>query len=258
MIGCGIDIGSRTTKLILYDSAKRKIVKSAIIDSKLDSTSVVRQLFNQALKEAHCAKSDIKKVITTGYGRELIPFANETITEITCHARGVHYLLPNTRTIIEIGGQDSKVTKLDGNGKVQEFIMNDRCAAGTGRFLESVAKLLDMKISKIGSLAMKSKKPANISSMCVVFAESEIIGLLSRRTARSDIVAGILKSLATRVLALTGRNLTEPIVFTGGVALIPGMGSALKQECKKGITVAPTPLFTGALGAALFAAEADK
>jgi predicted CoA-substrate-specific enzyme activase len=255
MIGCGIDIGSRTTKLVLYDSVKQKMVKSLLTDSKLDNTKIVRNLFNQALKTARCTKKDIKKVITTGYGRELISFADETITEITCHAKGVYNLLPTTRTIIEIGGQDSKVTKLDNQGKVHEFIMNDRCAAGTGRFLESVAKLLDMKINNLGSLAMKSKKPANISSMCVVFAESEIIGLLSRRISRSDIIAGILKALATRVLALTGRNLIEPIVFTGGVALITGMSSALKEGCAKEITVSPYPLFTGALGAAILATE---
>lgn len=255
MIGCGIDIGSRTTKLVLYDSDKQKIISSVITDSRLDNTNLVKNLFNQALKKAHCTKKNIARIVTTGYGRELIPFADETITEITCHARGVFHLLPTTRTIIEIGGQDSKVTKLDEQGRVQEFIMNDRCAAGTGRFLESVSKLLDMEIRKMGALAMKSKKPANISSMCVVFAESEIIGLLSRRISRSDIIAGIQKALATRVLALTGRNLVEPIVFTGGVALVPGMASALEDGAKKKITVAPNPLFTGALGAAILAVE---
>lgn len=255
MIGCGIDIGSRTTKLVLYDSDKQKVIKSLITDSRLDNTALVKKLFNQALKAARCTRKNIKKVITTGYGRELIPFADETVTEITCHARGVFHLLPATRTIIEIGGQDSKVTKLDTNGKVAEFIMNDRCAAGTGRFMESVSKLLDMEIRKMGALAMKSRKPANISSMCVVFAESEIIGLLSRRISRSDIIAGIQKALATRVLALTGRNLIEPVVFTGGVALIPGMASALEEGAKKKITVASIPLFTGALGAAILAIE---
>ena len=255
MIGCGIDIGSRTTKLVFYDSDKQKIIKSLITDSKLDNTTLVRKMFNQALKTARCSRKKIKKVITTGYGRELIAFADENITEITCHARGVYHLLPTTRSIIEIGGQDSKVTQLDNNGKVQEFVMNDRCAAGTGRFLESVAKLLDMEIRKMGSLAMKSKKPANISSMCVVFAESEIIGLLAHRIPRSDIVAGIQRSLVTRTIALSGRNLTEPIVFTGGVALITGMSSALEQGCGKKIIVSPYPLFTGALGAAIIATE---
>ncbi|MFH1230182.1 MAG: acyl-CoA dehydratase activase [Planctomycetota bacterium] len=255
MIGCGIDIGSRTTKLVLYDSVRQKIIKSLMTDSKLDNVAIVRNLFNQTLKTAHCSRKEVKKVITTGYGRELITFADETITEITCHARGVYHLLPTTRSIIEIGGQDSKVTQLDNNGRVQEFVMNDRCAAGTGRFLESVAKLLDMEIRKMGSLAMKSKKPANISSMCVVFAESEIIGLLAHRIPRSDIVAGIQRSLATRTIALSGRNLTEPIVFTGGVALISGMASTLAQVCGKKIITAPQPLLTGALGAAIIATE---
>jgi predicted CoA-substrate-specific enzyme activase len=255
MIGCGIDIGSRTTKIVLYDADKKKLIASVMTDSKLDNTSIVKKLFNEAIKKARLKRKDISSVVTTGYGREMIPFSNQTITEITCHAKGVNNLLPQTRTIIEIGGQDSKVTHIDFEGNVQDFAMNDRCAAGTGRFLESVAKIMDMEIIKMGNLAMKSNHPANISSMCVVFAESEIIGLLSRRIARSDIVAGIQKALAKRVLALVGRNLIEPVVFTGGVALIPGMAKAIEKECHKKITVPANPLYTGALGAAILATE---
>jgi (R)-2-hydroxyacyl-CoA dehydratese activating ATPase len=255
MIGCGIDIGSRTTKLVLYDSDKKKLLASALTDSQLDKESHIRQLFNQALKKSKCKSNQVHKTVTTGYGREHVSFGDETITEITCHAMGVHHLVPQTRTIIEIGGQDSKLSRLDNNGKVYDFAMNDRCAAGTGRFLEAVARLLKVDIRNLGKLAKQSKKPANISSMCVVFAESEIIGLLSRKVSRSDIVAGIQKALATRVISLTGRKLVEPVVFTGGVALIPGMAAALIKECGYKITVAPQPLLTGALGAAILATE---
>lgn len=253
MIGCGIDIGSRTTKLVLYDSYRKKILISLITDSRLDKKDIVKKLFNQALKKSRRTKKDIAKIITTGYGREQVAFADEMITEITCHAIGVVHLLPGTRTIIEIGGQDSKLSRLDEMGKVYDFAMNDRCAAGTGRFLESVARLLEVDIKKLGILARKSKKPANISSMCVVFAESEIIGLLSRKVSRNDIVAGIQKSLVTRVISLTGRKLTDPVVFTGGVALVSGMASSLEAETGHKITLAPEPFLTGSLGAAILA-----
>ncbi|MFH1228129.1 MAG: acyl-CoA dehydratase activase [Planctomycetota bacterium] len=255
MIGCGIDIGSRTTKLVLYDADKQEMITSAITDSRLDKEESVVNLLDQALKKLNYTKKNIIKVITTGYGRELIPFADENITEITCHARGVYHLLPKTRTVIEIGGQDSKIIHLDATGRVRDFAMNDRCAAGTGRFLEAVARLLEIEINEMGPLAMESKKPANISSMCVVFAESEIIGLLSRKVSRSDIITGVNKAIATRFMGLAGRNLTEPITFTGGVALLPGMASALEEACGKGINIAPYPQFTGALGAAILAVE---
>jgi predicted CoA-substrate-specific enzyme activase len=255
MLGCGIDIGSRTTKLVLYDSDTKKLLASALTDSQLDRETHIKRLLAQALKKAKCKANQVHKTVTTGYGREQISFADDIITEITCHAVGVHHLLPQTQTIIEIGGQDSKLSRLDNQGKVYDFAMNDRCAAGTGRFLEAVARLLKVDIKDLGKLAKQSRKPANISSMCVVFAESEIIGLLSRKVSRSDIVAGIQKALATRVISLTGRKLAGPVVFTGGVALIPGMASALAKECGHKILVAPQPLLTGALGAAILATK---
>ena len=254
-IGCGIDIGSRTTKLVLYDGAKKKVLAQLITDSKLDRDEVVRNLFRQAQLVARRNGARIKGVVATGYGRELVSFADKTITEITCHARGVCHLLAKTRTIIEIGGQDSKITRLDATGRVTDFAMNDRCAAGTGRFLEMVARLLEMDISRLGSAAVKSRRPANISSMCVVFAESEIIGLLAHKVSRQDIIAGIQKALATRVMAMVGRNLIKPIALTGGVALISGMAPALERDCGRKITVCPSAQFTGALGAAILATE---
>jgi len=255
MIGCGIDIGSRTTKVVLYDAAKQKMITSTITDSRLDKEKLVLNLFNRALKSVKRSRKEIKKIVTTGYGRELVSFADESITEITCHARGVRHLVPQTRTVIEIGGQDSKITHLDKNGNVHDFAMNDRCAAGTGRFLEAVAKLLEVKISEMGSCVIKSGKIASISSMCVVFAESEIIGLLARKVPRSDIIAGVNKAIATRFIGLAGRKIIEPITFTGGVALIPGMVSALEQEYGQKIIISPYPQFTGALGAAILATE---
>jgi len=255
MMGCGIDIGSRTTKLALYDSVKQKMVAREIMDSQLDRGNQVEKLLDRALKTAGCVRKDIQKVVGTGYGRESVSLVDETVTEITCHARGVLHFMPGARTIIEIGGQDSKVTKLSAEGKIRDFAMNDRCAAGTGRFLEVVAKLLDVDIRAMGKAASRSKNPAKINSTCVVFAESEIIGLLSKKTPRSEIIAGVQNSIVSRVMGLAGRNLETPAVFTGGVALVEGMAARFEKKSGIKIRVSRQPQFTGALGAAMLAVE---
>jgi predicted CoA-substrate-specific enzyme activase len=257
MIGCGIDSGSRTIKLVLYEKKKNRVLASVLMDSQLDKEEPVRELFDRALKQARCGRKDITKIIATGYGREGIKFADETITEITCHARGSRYFIPEARTIIEIGGQDSKVTKLYPDGKIRDFAMNDRCAAGTGRFLEVVAKLLNVDILEMGKTASRSKNPAKINSTCVVFAESEIIGLLSKKTPRGEIIAGVQNSIVSRVMGLAGRNIESPAVFTGGVALVDGMASRLEKKSGVKIRIPMQPQFTGALGAAILAVEGN-
>jgi predicted CoA-substrate-specific enzyme activase len=165
----------------------------------------------------------------------------------------VRQLVPDAMTVIDIGGQDSKLMRLDGNGKVRDFAMNDRCAAGTGRFLEVVAGRLGVGLESLGRMAAKSGNPAAISSMCVVFAETEIIGLLASGTACEDIVAGVQAAIANRIIAMAGRNIDLPIIFTGGVALIPGMDTALESALGQTVTVSPDPQMTGALGAAILA-----
>lgn len=254
MIGCGIDAGSRTIKLVLYDREKKEVLAANLLDSQLDKDEPALELFRCVLKNARRRRKDITKIISTGYGREGIAFADETVTEITCHARGVRHFVPEARTIIEIGGQDSKVTKLYTDGKIRDFAMNDRCAAGTGRFLEVVAKLLSVDIQDMGKTASRSKNPAKINSTCVVFAESEIIGLLSKKTPRDAIIAGVQNSIVSRVMGLAGRNLEAPVVFTGGVALVAGMASRLEKKSGVKIRVSLQPQFTGALGAAILAA----
>ncbi len=203
-------------------------------------------------------RPQISGIVATGYGRNAIRFADTTITEITCHARGVHHLAPDARTVIEIGGQDSKVIALEDGGRVRDFAMNDRCAAGTGRFLEMVATRLDLDWDKLSALAQQSQKPALISNMCVVFAETEIIGLLADGKPLPDVVAGVQNAIATRVSALAGRFISPPVYFTGGVALQPGMGRALEEVLSCPVRVAPQPQFTGALGAAVLAGERKK
>jgi predicted CoA-substrate-specific enzyme activase len=258
MIYTGIDAGSRSIKAVLFDSERKKILAASLADQGVEQERLATELFEKLLAETGLMRAQIDGVIATGYGRNAICFADTTITEITCHARGVHQLLPDARTIIEIGGQDSKVISLEDGGRVRDFAMNDRCAAGTGRFLEMVATRLSMNWERLSELAGQSKKPAIISNMCVVFAETEIIGLLAEGKPLSDVVAGVQNAIATRIAALAGRSISPPVCFTGGVALQPGMARALTEVLGCPVSVAPQPQFTGALGAAVLASERNK
>lgn len=255
MICAGIDAGSRTVKVVLIDSESLQIVAQGLADQGVEQDRLASQLFKKVLKDAGVARKDVSAIVATGYGRNAISLADTTITEITCHAVGVHRLVPEARTVIDIGGQDSKLLRLDGHGKVRDFAMNDRCAAGTGRFLEVTAARLGVELDSLGRMAAKSLSPAAISSMCVVFAETEITGLLAAGTARQDIVAGVQGAIAARITAMAGRNVTGPIIFTGGVAMVSGMAEALQSALGQNITVSPDPQMTGALGAAILAAE---
>lgn len=255
MIFSGIDAGSRAVKIILFDAEQQSIIDQAIADQSVNQHDDTVKLFNSLIDKNNLKRSDILKIVATGYGRDNLDIADDTITEITCHAQGVHFLNPEIRTIIEIGGQDSKMIKLNENGNVKDFNMNDRCAAGTGRFLEVVSERLNVPLDQLGKYAEKSLNPAPISSMCVVFAETEIIGLLSIGTSPEDIIAGVQKSIAQRLLAMSGRNLKAPIGLTGGVALISGMDKVIADNIRQNIQIIPNPQFTGALGAAILASK---
>lgn len=254
MIYAGIDAGSRATKIVLLDSEGPEIVASGAVEQGVNADELVWRLLDTLLGERGLSRSDIAAAVATGYARARVSAADRTITEITCHARGVHHLVPDARTIVEVGGQDSKLLKLDAGGAVQDFSMNDRCAAGTGRFLEVVAQRLNVGIEELGEMAGRSASPAAISSMCIVFAETEIIGLLSSGAAPEDIVSGVQNSIASRISAMAGGSIAPPVVFTGGVALVPGMDRALERSLGRPVSVAPMPQMTGALGAALLAA----
>lgn len=253
MIGAGIDGGSRAIKVVLWDDDRGEVVGSGVCDQGVDHDRLARELFEEVLEQSPAAAEDVGRIVATGYTRAGIPFADVTITEITCHAAGVRRRVPDAATIIEIGGQDSKLLRLQSDGTVRDFAMNDRCAAGTGRFLEVVADRLKTDLGGLGELAEASESPAPVSSMCVVFAESEIIGLLSAGTPVEDIVAGVQRSIASRVAGMLGRDLEPPVIFTGGVALVPGMVEALESVLEVPVRVAPEPQMTGALGAALLA-----
>jgi len=255
MIFGGIDAGSRAIKTVLWDNAARKTVAMSIKDQGVAQEKLAFQAFDELLHGANLSRNDVLGIVATGYGRNLISWANTTITEITCHARGVCHLVPETRSIIEIGGQDSKIIRLEDRGTVRDFSMNDRCAAGCGRFLEVVAARMQVTLPQLAEISKNSRHPVSISSMCVVFAETEIVGLLASNALPADIVAGVFNAMASRISAMAGRTLEAPICFTGGVALVPGMQKALAEILEREISVCPHPLYTGALGAALIAAS---
>ncbi len=255
MITAGIDAGSRTIKVVLYDSEAAQVLARGMAEQGVDQAHLTQALFDRTLKEAGLRRERLAVIVATGYGRQALRFAHTTITEITCHARGVRHLAPEARTIIEMGGQDSKVIRLEEGGQVRDFAMNDRCAAGTGRFLEVLASRLGVSFAELGELSFRSRQPAAISSTCVVFAETEIVGLLAEGTPRADIAAGVQTAVVTRVAAMVGAPIEPPVYFTGGVALQAGMVEALHQVLACPIHVAPQPQFTGALGAAILAAR---
>jgi (R)-2-hydroxyacyl-CoA dehydratese activating ATPase len=254
MIVCGIDAGSRAMKVVLMESAGQRPVASAHAGQRPDQQVLACELLRQALASSATSPSEVAKTVATGYGRMLIDGADSVVTEITCQAHGVRSLIPGARSIVDIGGQDSKVIFLDDRG-VRDFAMNDRCAAGTGQFLEMASARLGIPLAELGRAAAGSRKPREITSMCAVFAETEIVSLLAAGAGPEDVAAGILRSIAQRVASLAARGLEEPVVFTGGAALIRGLDGILALALGKPVAVAPDPHLTAARGAALLACE---
>jgi predicted CoA-substrate-specific enzyme activase len=254
----GIDIGSVTTKAVIIN-AKEKILAFSLISTSYDRQKSGEEVFRLALDKIQKSDNSIKYIVSTGYGRRAFTSADKVLPEIVCHAKGTKLLFPAVRTIIDIGGQDSKVIQLDEEGRVIRFEMNDKCAAGTGRFLEVLTdRILNITVDELGPLSLKSKNPFVLSSICTVFAESEIISLLSEHKAKEDIAYGINKAIAKRVIGMgVGGQISyeEPIVFSGGVARNIGVVKAIEQELGKKVITLKEPQITAALGAAVFAKE---
>lgn len=254
----GIDIGSRGSKAVLLYDGK---LYTQMVLSGVSSKQTSAELLESLLNEAGIGRTQISKIVGTGYGSVVMDFGEipfEKVTEITCHALGAHYLHAATKTVIDIGGQDSKAIKVNHNdGKVIDFIMNDKCAAGTGRFLEKVAQILELELEEMGNVVLKSQNPAEISSQCVVFAESEVISLRAAGLEKADIAYGIHLATARRIRNLLKRTgFEQDILFTGGVNNNKGMRRAL--ETVLGVEIADTKLdtvFAGALGAAICASR---
>ncbi len=256
LITAGIDIGSLTTKCAFFDG--EKMLGYFISRSGHEFERIGGEVYEKALEECNLEKGDISFIMGTGYGRYSIRFADKTGTEISAHARGANFLLGDeVRTIIDIGGQDSKGISVGRSGKVLDFVMNDKCAAGTGRFIEVMANALKVNdIGEMGPISLQSKNPSSLSSMCTVFAESEIISLFASGVQKEDIIAGIHKSIAKRVIGMLKRLKIQPkLAFCGGVAKNVGVKKALETELKMEILVPDEPQIPGALGAAILGFE---
>ncbi|MBN1949195.1 MAG: 2-hydroxyglutaryl-CoA dehydratase [Candidatus Cloacimonetes bacterium] len=253
-ITAGIDVGSRTTKLVIQQAGK--VLRAGIRDTGINPRHTARDLYEEVLRLANLKQNSIARLVATGYGRNIVDFSIQSISEISCQARGVRHLLPHSRTVIDIGGQDSKIILLNEQGRVDQFFMNDKCAAGTGRFLEVVATILGMTLDEISDLQPNVSGQFEINSTCVVFAESEIIGLLSKGERADCIVEAVNLSIARRIRQLLAQSHWQPpVVFTGGVALNKGMVQALGKILDSKITIPENSSITGALGASLLAEE---
>ncbi len=253
----GVDIGSTASKSIILKDGK-DIIATSVIDVGAGTSGPSRTI-SETLKSSKINREDISYVMATGYGRNALKGADSQMSELSCHAKGAYFLFPNVKTIIDIGGQDAKALKIGNNGMLENFVMNDKCAAGTGRFLDVIARVLEVDISELQELDEKATQDVTISSTCTVFAESEVISQLASGAKIEDIVKGIHNSIAARVGSLAKRvGLNDDIVFTGGVALNDGMKRALERNTGHKIHTSPYCQLNGALGAALFAYQKQQ
>lgn len=251
----GIDSGSTSTNAVIMDQ-DRKIKAFSVVRTGAKSGVSADRALHEVLEKAGLAREDISWIVSTGYGRVSIEFADENVTEISCHGKGAHYFNPAIRTILDIGGQDSKAIRLNGNGEVKDFVMNDKCAAGTGRFLEMIARTLEVSLDELGAIALTSKEKIEITSMCSVFAESEVISLIANNKEKADIADGVCHAIANKASGLLRRVGMEPeFMMTGGVAKNPGVVRAVEEKIGSKLYICEEPEIVGAAGAALYALE---
>jgi predicted CoA-substrate-specific enzyme activase len=256
MYYAGIDLGSITAKAVVMDG--EQILASTITFSGYNSAETASRVLSEALEKAGLTRDDVACLVATGYGRVRVPDADKQVTEITCHARGAYWLRPETRTIIDVGGQDSKGIALNDRGKVVDFVMNDKCAAGTGRFLEVMARALEEDLDRFGGLSLAASRRAQISSTCTVFAESEVISRIASGVPKDVIIAGIHEAIAARISGMVQRiAVRDEVVMTGGVARNDGVARMLEEKLSHRVLVLPEAQITGAIGAALIAQELD-
>ncbi len=250
MITVGIDVGSITAKAAVIKNGK--VISHKLILTGYNARNAGEKVFKSIVKDLAMESSSVDKIISTGYGRNSVTFADKAVTEITCHAMGAHYLDPAVRSVIDIGGQDSKAIAVNEFGSVKDFAMNDKCAAGTGRFLEVMARALEVDLNDFGDFSLKAEHPSKISSLCTVFAESEVISLISKGEKRRNIICGIHESIVARVVAMARRvGLKAPVMMTGGVAKNIGVVKALERKTGEIIIVSTEAQITGAIRAAL-------
>lgn len=254
MLTLGIDIGSASSKAVIVKNGT-SVVGSAAVQAGT-GTSGPGRVLREVFSASGLGRKDIARTVATGYGRFSVEDADRQLSEITCHGKGIFFLCPTAGTILDIGGQDAKAISLGKNGLIDKFFMNDKCAAGTGRFLEVMSRVLEVELGAMGEHHFLARNPAKVSSTCAVFAESEVISLLSTGMNRDDIIAGVHRSVASKACALVYRaGIKGDVLMCGGVARNAGVVDAVSRELGKPVAVAPHPQLTGALGAALLAAE---
>jgi len=251
----GLDVGSLVTKAVILRNGD--ILSYSIVDSRSDPEKAAKRSLEDALIKAGLKREEIAFIVVTGYGRVAFKDADKTVTELSCHGRGVHFLHPATRTVIDIGGQDSKVIRIDRDGNMVDFVMNDKCAAGTGRFLEVMSLALEIPLEELGNFSLTSTNPLRISSTCTVFAETEVISLLAAKQKKENIAAGLHSAIARRAGNMVKSfNIENDVVFVGGVAKNLGVRKALEEFLNISLTsISLDPQITGALGAALLAKD---
>ena len=256
-LGAGVDVGSTQTKaVVMQENGTAVVIARAIVDTGANVKKAAEEAFQQCCRAGGFPAADVGFVVGTGYGRYNISFGDTQMTEITCHARGAHFLAPGTRTVIDMGGQDSKAIAVGDNGSVLDFCMNDKCAAGTGRFLANAAEVMGIDLGELGPLSLRATRPVKITTVCTVFVESDILSYLSQQRKPEDILGGVHLAIAKRTVSLARRLNIEPeIAMTGGVARNEGMVRALETVLATKINVSPDAHFAGAIGAALFALE---
>ena len=258
MIFAGIDIGSTMTKVVILDEHET-VLASVIGPTGAEHRHLALKVMNEAAGRCGLSFETLNFIVATGYGRINVPFADKQITEITCHAKGIRAVFPATKIIIDIGGQDSKGIKLDSEGKVANFVMNDKCAAGTGRFLEVIAETLGVQLDQMGALSLSAGTYVKISNICTVFAEHEVTSKLAEGATIPEIVAGLHESIAGRVVNMVRHlGIEKDVVVTGGGAKNIGLVKAIEMKVGSPVLVPPEPFITGALGAALLAKEFVK
>jgi len=257
MVVAGMDIGSITTETVILQG--NQILASIILPTGANSRIAAERSLNSALEQARIKAEDLAAIVSTGYGRASFSPAAKRITEITCHARGAFFARPETRTVIDIGGQDSKVIRLDRQGRNVDFQMNDKCAAGTGRFLEVMAHALEVSVEELGGLSLAASRTIKISSMCTVFAESEVVSMIADNQPKEVIIRGLHDAIADRILGLVNRvGIEEEVTLTGGVAKNQGVVRALEDRLGIKLFIPPEPQIIGALGAALLARDLPR
>jgi len=254
VITAGVDIGSATSKVVLLNGDE--VVCHSLIATGAESANSARRVMDEALQRSNLSPDDIAYIVATGYGRVIVPFAHETITELTCHARGANWLFPSARTILDMGGQDCKAIRCDEEGRLENFAMNDKCAAGTGRFLELMARVLGLSLDELGEVSLEATSEVMINSTCAVFAKSEVTSLVREGKERADVLAGLHSAIAARVYnLLRGVGVEPDLVITGGIGKNVGVVRKIEERVGLKALLPEEPQIVGALGAALIARE---